>query len=78
VRRGEHFFGRNIGVADDAVVGGGGAAYPFMAIGEPDRQIGAGSGVMQRMEPLRVQPFELNPTDLVTGRVRLGENNPRA
>ncbi len=28
-----------------------------MAIGKPDRQVGAGSGIMQLAEPLSVQPF---------------------
>jgi hypothetical protein len=57
MRRGEHFLGWNIGVAGDAVFRGGGAAYPFMALGEPDRQIRARSGVMQRAEALPGQPF---------------------
>jgi hypothetical protein len=57
MRRGEDFLGRDVGVAGDAVLGGRGAAFPFMAVGEPDRQIGAGPGIMQRVEALAVQPF---------------------
>ncbi len=57
MRRGEDFLGRDIGVAGDAVLGGGGAAFPFMAVGEPDREIGARPGIMQRVEALAVQPF---------------------
>src|ERR1700686_1773650 len=57
MRRGEHFLGRNIGIACDAVSGAGGATYPFMALGEPDREIRAWSGVMQRTESLPIQPF---------------------
>src|SRR5665647_1237999 len=57
VRGGEHFLGRNIRVAGNAVLGGRGAALPFMAVSEPDRKIRAGSGVMQRAESLSVQPF---------------------
>ena len=44
MRRGEDFLGRDIGVAGDAVLGGRGAALPFMAIGKTDRQIGARAG----------------------------------
>ena len=57
VRRGEDLLGRNVGIAGDAVVGGGGAAFPFVAIGKPDRQVGAGSRIVQRAEALSVQPF---------------------
>ena len=42
MRRGEDFLGRDIGVAGDAVPGGRGAAFPFVAVGKPDRQVGAG------------------------------------
>jgi len=28
-----------------------------MAVGKPDRQVGARSGIMQGVEPLSVQPF---------------------
>ena len=56
MRRGEHFLGRDVGVAGDAVLGGRGAALPFMAVGQPDRQIGARSGEVQRGEALAVQP----------------------
>ena len=41
----------------DAVFGRGGAALPFMAVGKPDLQVGARSGIMQGVEPLSVQPF---------------------
>src|SRR4029077_6790581 len=57
MRRGEDFLGWDIGVAGDAVPGGGGAANPFVAIREPDRQIHAAPGIMQGMEALAVQPF---------------------
>jgi hypothetical protein len=57
MRRGEDLFGRDVRVAGDAVLGGRGAALPFMAVGEPDGQVGAGPGIMQRMEALAVQPF---------------------
>ena len=33
-----------------------GAALPFMAVGQPDGQIGAGAGEMQRVEALAVEP----------------------
>ena len=57
MRRGEDFLGRDVGVAGDAVLGGRGAAFPFMAVGEPDRQIRARAGIFQRVETLAVQPF---------------------
>src|SRR5260370_9427352 len=57
MRGGEYFLGRNVRVAGDAVPGCRGAAFPFMAVGEPDRQIGARSGITQRAESLSVQPF---------------------
>ena len=56
MRRGEDFLGRDVGVAGDAVLGGRGAAFPFMAVGEADRQVGAGTGIMQRAEALAVEP----------------------
>ena len=55
--RREDFLGRNIGVAGDAVVGGRGAALPFMVVGEANGEIGAGPGIFQRAEALAVQPF---------------------
>ena len=57
MRRGEDFLGRDVGVAGDAVLGGRGAAFPFVAVGKTDRQVGAGPGIFQRMEALAVQPF---------------------
>ena len=35
----------------------GGAALPFVAVGEADREIGAGPGIMQGVKALAVQPF---------------------
>ena len=57
MRRGEDLLGRDVGVAGDAVLGGRGAAFPFVTVGQPDREIGARPGIMQRAEALRVQPF---------------------
>ena len=57
MRRGEYFLGRDIRVAGDPVLGRGGAALPFVTVGEPDLQVGAGAGIMQRTESLSVQPF---------------------
>ena len=57
MRRGEDFFGRDVGIADDAVPGGRGAADPFMAVGKTDREIHARPAVMQRIKPLAVQPI---------------------
>src|SRR5712672_2294990 len=57
MRRGEYFLGRDIRVAGDPVLGRGGAALPFVTVGEPDLQVGAGSGIMQRAESLSIQPF---------------------
>ena len=56
MRRGEDFLGRDVGVAGDAVLRGRGAALPFMAVGEADREVGAGPGIMQRVKALAVQP----------------------
>ena len=56
MRRGEDFLGRDVGIAGDAVLGGRGAAFPFVAVGETDRQIGARAGIFQRVKPLAVQP----------------------
>src|ERR1700761_2934789 len=57
MRRGENFFRRNIRIAGDAVLGRGAAALPFMPVGKTDREVGAGSGKMQRAESLPVQPL---------------------
>ena len=56
MRRGEDFLGRNVGVAGDAVPGGRGAAFPFVAVGKTDGQVGAGAGIFQRVKTLAVQP----------------------
>ncbi len=42
VRRGEYLFGRDVGIAGDAVLGGGFASEPFMAIGQAECEVGAG------------------------------------
>ena len=57
MRRGEDFLGRDVGVAGDAVPGGRRTAFPFVAVGKPDRQIGARAGIFQRVEALAIQPF---------------------
>ena len=57
MRRGEDFLGRNVGVAGDAIPGGRGAAFPFVAVGKTDRQIRAGAGIFQCVEALAVQPL---------------------
>src|SRR3954465_12698911 len=56
MRGGEDLLGRDVGVAGDAVLGGGSAALPFMAIGEADGEVHAVTGVMQRAEALAVEP----------------------
>ena len=50
MRRGEDLLGRDVGIAGDAVLGGRGAALPFMTVGEADGEIGAGAGIMQRVK----------------------------
>ena len=55
--RRKNFLGRDVGVAGDAVVGGRGAALPFMTVGKAYGEIGAGPGIFQRAEALAVQPF---------------------
>ena len=57
MRRGEDFLGRDVGVAGDAVPGGRGAAFPLVAVGEPDCQVRARAGIFQRVEALAVQPL---------------------
>ena len=57
MRRGEHFLGRDVWIADDPVLGDGGAAHPFVAVSEPDGQGGAGSRIVQRAETVGGQPF---------------------
>ena len=57
MRRGEHFLGRDVGVAGDAVLGGRGAALPFMAVGQANGEVGAGPRIFQGAEALAVQPF---------------------
>ena len=52
VRRGEDLFGRDVRIAGDAVLGGRGAALPFMAVGKSDRQVRARPGIMQRVKPV--------------------------
>src|SRR4051794_32010030 len=52
MRRGEDLFGRDIGVAADAVLGERSAAFPFMAVGEPDGEVSARSRVLERAETL--------------------------
>ena len=42
MRRGEDLLARDVGVADDAVLGARGAALPFVPVGEADGEIGAG------------------------------------
>src|SRR6266446_2339052 len=49
--------GRNFGIAGYAFFRGGGAAYLFIALFVPDREIHARSGVMQLAEALPIQPF---------------------
>src|SRR5258708_427212 len=57
MRRGEYFFRRNIRIAGNAVLGCGAAALPLMPVGKTDREVGTGSGKMQRAESLPVQPL---------------------
>jgi hypothetical protein len=47
MRGGEHFLGRDIGIAEHAVLGNRGAAMPFVIVGEPDGEVGARAGKMQ-------------------------------
>src|SRR3954453_10156692 len=61
MRRSEDLFGRNVGVTADAVLGERGAALPFMAVGEPDREVGARSRVLERAETLAVEPVGALP-----------------
>ena len=56
MRRGEDFLGRDIGVAGDAVLGGRRTAFPFMAVGQSNGEIGTRTGIFQRVEALPVQP----------------------
>ena len=56
MRRGEDLFGRNVRVAGHAVLGCRCAAVPFVAIRQPDGQVRAGAGEMQRGETFAVQP----------------------
>ena len=55
VRRGEHLFRRDVRIADDAVLGRRGAAFPLMVVGEADGQVGAGTDEAQRRIALVVQ-----------------------
>ena len=50
MRRGEDLLGRDVRIAGDAVLGRRGAALPFVAVGKPDRQVGARPGIVQRRE----------------------------
>src|ERR1700722_3974923 len=57
MRRGENLFRRNIRITGDALLGRGATALPLMPVGKADREVGAGSGKMQRAESLPVQPL---------------------
>ena len=57
MRGGEDLFGRDVGIADDAVLRRGGAALPLVAVGEPDREISSRTGIVQGVKFPRVQPF---------------------
>ena len=57
MRRGEDFLGRDVGVAGDAVLGRRRAAFPFVAVGETDREVRARPRIFQRVEALAVQPL---------------------
>ncbi len=57
MRRGEDLLGRDVRIAGDPVLGRRRAALPVVAVGEPDGQIRARPGIMQRVKLLAVQPF---------------------
>src|ERR1700761_3600760 len=65
MRRGEDFLGGDVGVAGDAVFRSRTAALPFMPVGKSNREVGAGSGEMQRSETLPVQPLPALTQDFV-------------
>ena len=47
VGRGEAFFGRDVGLAVDAVAGGGASAGPEMVVGEADGEVGETVGAVE-------------------------------
>ncbi len=56
MRRRKDFFGRDIGVAGDAVACLRGAALPGVAVGETDDEVGARAGIFEAREIHRSQP----------------------
>ena len=55
--RGEDLLGRDVRIADDAVLRRRGAALPLVAVGEPDGEIRSRTGIVQGVKFPRVQPF---------------------
>ncbi len=55
----EDLLGGDVGVAGHAVLGRRGAAVPLVSVGQADRQVGAGAGIMEGAEALSVQPLGL-------------------